>query len=339
MRFSPFAPAVAVILMAASAFAQAPPATADQDSAARLAQLRQRAEALRAALAGDVCANQDQARALLAGGGTTAAPAASPQNLPAASPQNPPAASPQNPPAASPQNLPAAPAQGDAAPLSRKELAARLHQAVVLVIAEKATGSGFFVTPDTVITNNHVVESSPDGDVVVVGQGLGAPRPARVVARTKTQGQNKRDYAILKISGAPVSTVLPLHLDAVELTDVVAAGFPGLLLDTDMNFRALIRGDMTAMPELAMSQGAIMAIQNRDRGLPVIAHSAPISGGNSGGPLVDACGRVIGINTFVNVAVQQASSAGFALASKDLGDYLRANGVSPAISAGGCGSK
>ncbi|HLO76555.1 MAG TPA: serine protease, partial [Magnetospirillum sp.] len=231
------------------------------------------------------------------------------------------------------------PAQGDAQVLTRQDLVDRLHHAVVLVIAEKDTGSGFFVTPDTVVTNNHVVASAKNGQVMVVGRGLDAPRPARVVARTKSQGQNERDYAILRVEGAQVATTLPLELQAGELSNVVAAGFPGLLLDTDMNFRALIRGDMKAMPELAMSQGAVMAVQNRDRGLPVIAHSAPISGGNSGGPLVDMCGRVLGINTFINVAVQQASSAGFALAANDLADYLRANGVKPEIASGACNAK
>lgn len=322
--WSPFLVAAAV-LAASPAFAQSADPLAEKE--ARVEQLRKRAEALKTALAGDVCGNRAASLALL---NTAIAPA--PEAGSATGKDAGKAGK-----AAEPQ--PDHPPQGESEPLSRKDLAARLHKAVVLVIADEDTGSGFFVTPDTVVTNNHVIADAAGPEVMVIGRGLDAPKRARVIAKTNGQGQNERDYAILKVEGVHVDTTLPLELETSELTNVVAAGFPGLLLDTDMNFHALIRGDMAAMPELAMSQGAVMAVQNRDRGLPVIAHSAPISGGNSGGPLVDMCGRVVGINTFVNVAVQQASSAGFALSSKDLAAYLRSNGVTPKIVSGPCTTK
>lgn len=322
MRFWPSFLVVASVLAASPAPAQSSEDLAEKE--ARVQQLHKRAEALRAALAGDVCANRAEAVSLL-----KAAPELVPERLPRPDTE-------ANKPNETKANLPL---QSEAQPISRKDLAARLHRAVVLVIADKDTGSGFFVTPDTVVTNNHVVAGAKGPEVIVVGRGLDAPKRARVIARTNAQGQNERDYAILKVEGVHVDTILPLELEISELTNVVAAGFPGLLLDTDMNFRALIRGDMKAMPELAMSQGAVMAVQNRERGLPVIAHSAPISGGNSGGPLVDMCGRTVGVNTFINVAVQQASSAGFAQSSKDLATYLRSNGIAPEIAATPCAGK
>lgn len=322
MRSWPSLVVAAAVLAASPALAQSADPVAEKQK--RVEQLHQRADALKAALAGDVCANRADSVALLK---ASIPPVAPPPDA-----------------AKSPDDKADTPAQGEVSPLSRKELAARLHKAVVLVIADKDTGSGFFITPDTVVTNNHVVASAKNGEVVVLGRGLDAPKQARVIAQTNAQGQNAqgqnvRDYAILKVEGAHVDTTLPLELETSELTTVVAAGYPGLLLDTDMNFRALIRGDMNAMPELAMSQGAVMAVQNRDRGLPVIAHSAPISGGNSGGPLVDMCGRTVGINTFINVAVKQASSAGFAQSSKDLAAYLRSNGITPEIAAVPCTGK
>jgi len=225
---------------------------------------------------------------------------------------------------------------GQATRLGRRELVAHLQQTVVLVVAGSDTGSGFFVTPDTVVTNNHVVQNAGNQDILLVGPALGGIHKARLIARTGDGGQNGRDYAILRVTDAKSKQVLPLATEVTALDSVVAAGFPGLLLDNDLNFRAMLRGDLNAMPDLALSQGAIMAVQNQGRGLTTLAHTAPISGGNSGGPLVDACGRVVGINTFINVAVEQASSAGFALASSDLIAYLRDKGVSPTLSAARC---
>lgn len=300
-----------------------------------IAQLRQRVDTLKSTLAGDVCAKPQESRAILEARVITPNANSLAPNNSAPNNSTPNSAQPNTPAAnnTSPQPASTGP---NANQLSRKDLADRLHKAVVLVLSEEDTGSGFFITPDTIITNSHVLDSAKNNRVTVVGRGLDSPKTAKIINKTNHHPENSRDYAILRLEGARVDTVLPISLEATELSGVVAAGFPGLLLDTDMNFQALIQGDMKAMPELAMSQGAIMAIQNRTRGLPVIAHSAPISGGNSGGPLVDMCGRTLGINTFINVSVDQGSNAGFAQASNDMVDYLRSHGVTPQIINSSC---
>ncbi len=61
--------------------------------------------------------------------------------------------------------------------------------------------------------------------------------------------------------------ILPLSPRPGELDNVIAAGFPGLLLANDLSFTALVGGDMSAMPNLALSQGTIMARQNAGRGV------------------------------------------------------------------------
>lgn len=313
-------------LLSATGFAQ----PADQTGSEAL---RLRIEQLQATLAGDVCANPDAARAVLMQ--TVPGSASTPASAMDGSLSTQTASLP--PPEAPAESRASQPATGgQARHLTRRELVAHLQQTVVLVVAGSDTGSGFFVTPDTVVTNNHVVENAGREDILLVGPALGGIQKARLIARTGDGGQNSRDYAILRVEGAKSKAVLPLASDVTALDSVVAAGFPGLLLDNDLNFRAMLRGDMNAMPDLALSQGAIMAVQNQGRGLTTLAHTAPISGGNSGGPLVDACGRVVGINTFINVAVEQASSAGFALASSDLITYLRDKGVSPTLSADRC---
>jgi S1-C subfamily serine protease len=233
-----------------------------------------------------------------------------------------------------PKAIPGQPA-ALARPLTRGQLVERLNEAVVIIIAGASTGSGFFIGPDLVVSNSHVVEGAQNSEVIVGGRTLGW-REGRVLARTPSAAPNSRDYSVIRVSGARLDNFLHFSENADKLEKVVAAGFPSLLLGNDMNFRAFLKGDKKAMPDLALSEGVIMARQNDERGLPTLAHSAAISGGNSGGPLVDGCGRVLGINTFIAVAAQQGTNAGFALASGDLMQFLRSKRLGFSLDSSRC---
>lgn len=282
------------------------------DDGSERAKLEERLKALETTLAGDVCLHPEAARALLA----AAAPGGS-----------------ANPISATPADL--TPAADPV--LGRDALVGRLKQAVVMVLTPEGSGSGFFITPDTLVTNSHVVEGADPNKIILIGPAVDGARPAQLIARVSGQGMQARDYALLKISGAPAKATLPIAAAATELEPVVAAGFPGLLIANDIQFQRLLHGTPTGMPDLILSQGSIMAIQNRSSSLPTIAHSAAISAGNSGGPLVDTCGRVVGVNTFIRVSVDQASHAGYAIASDDILRFLSEQHVSPTIKSSPCG--
>lgn len=276
------------------------------------AELEQRLQTLENTLAGDVCRDPAAARVVLEAElpGLSQAPSGAPTQL------------------AAHTALPA-----DAA-LPRDELVERLRQAVVLVLTPGGSGSGFFVTPNTLVTNAHVVEGAGD-KIVLIGPGVGGAEPARVIAKETGSGIQGRDYALLRTE-KPAKATLPLAAQATELEPVVAAGFPGLLLVNDIQFQRILQGKPEGLPDLILSQGSIMAVQNRSSRLPTIAHSAAISAGNSGGPLVDTCGRVVGVNTFIRVAVDQASHAGYAIAADDVLRYLAEQHVTPTVAAGPC---
>jgi S1-C subfamily serine protease len=74
---------------------------------------------------------------------------------------------------------------------------------------------------------------------------------------------------------------------------------------------------------LVLTRGSISTIQRLETGLIVMPHSADISPGNSGGPLVDTCGRVVGINTFVSFATQVADRVKYAQKTDSVMPWLR----------------
>lgn len=238
---------------------------------------------------------------------------------------------------------PAAVAPSPGTPAFQGTLAELLTQAVVLIIAPgrgpddgASTGSGFFVTPDLIATNRHVIEDADPDAIAVTSKKLGRVTRARVVAQTPSAEIGSPDIALLRVEGAPGVQPLAFSTVAAPLDPVIAAGFPGLLMESDEAFARLKRGDLSAVPEVILTDGKINAIQSAPGGMRIMPHSAAVSGGNSGGPLADACGRVLGINTFITANREQVAHANYAQKADGIVAFLRQNGAEVSDLSGPC---
>jgi S1-C subfamily serine protease len=162
--------------------------------------------------------------------------------------------------------------------LEATQIAQIVLPSVVLITVEcrdgsAVSGSGFFVGERLVATNRHVVECGDGGNIKYVGKDAIFP----VVARWFPPDE-ELDLALLKVGGAGKPALsLSDGRDVSIASKVYAAGAPKGLEGT-------------------FSDGIVSSVRQSEK---LIQHTAPISPGSSGGPLVDEYGRVIGINTLI----------------------------------------
>ncbi|QQS14264.1 MAG: trypsin-like peptidase domain-containing protein [Rhodospirillales bacterium] len=212
---------------------------------------------------------------------------------------------------------------------SAADLVPVLEAATAIILSPGGHGSGFFIGRNMVVTNRHVVkEPYPGNKVYLASRKFGTVLEGTVIAAAGTGQAGGSDFAVIRVDDQVPAHIKPLPLAAepASLKQVVAAGYPGAVVRNDRNFIDLIKGDPSKAPELVLTRGEISAVQNRERGIPSVAHTAAISSGNSGGPLVDSCGRVVGINTFGTKA-EAGPGGGFALGSTGIANFLKSSDV------------
>lgn len=135
-----------------------------------------------------------------------------------------------------------------------------------------STGTGFFVDSNgTIVTNFHVIERASSGYAIINNEG-------KYDIKFVLGYDEDLDIAILKIDYS-CDTVLEKRTAALEVGETVYA-----------------LGSSEGLTN-SFSSGIISALDRVIEGNKYIQTTAPISRGNSGGPLIDAKGRVVGITT------------------------------------------
>ena len=168
-------------------------------------------------------------------------------------------------------------------------------------------GSGFFVgtegsAVEYIITNAHVVTATDDnGNVIGYANKVhvvfdDVDSDSTVSAKVLKIFDNGLDLAILRLE-APTTLRKPLPLRSADSVDIMssvyALGFPGIA-DDSSGYLPSTTDDVT------ITEGKVTKEQFQAQGSNYLQVDAAISSGNSGGPLVDETGAVIGINSMVS---------------------------------------
>jgi serine protease Do len=182
------------------------------------------------------------------------------------------------------------------------------------LIESAASGSGVIISPDGyIVTNNHVVSGAQSLEVILAD---GATLPADLIGVDEYS-----DLAILQVQG-----YVPLPASWGN-SDILKAGEPVVAIGSPL-------GDFTN----TVTQGVVSAIERtieieEDYFLEgLIQTDAAINQGNSGGPLINTSGQVIGINTLIvrdSGRGAIAEGLGFAIPSntaRAIADQLIAHG-------------
>lgn len=170
--------------------------------------------------------------------------------------------------------------------MTSREIISKIEEIIIQIATPFSTGTGFYLREwNVIVTNEHVVRGNRE---VVVDGSKFEKQIVDVIYL-----DIKYDLAFLR---PPVHHKMPeISISSVNQTGegdrVIAAGHP-----FDLKFTA--------------TEGIISSLTHREDEIQYIQHDAALNPGNSGGPLVDMAGNIIGINTFI---IQNGNSIGFSL--------------------------
>ncbi|MEV6689932.1 trypsin-like peptidase domain-containing protein [Micromonospora sp. NPDC051196] len=192
-----------------------------------------------------------------------------------------------------------APTLAQRPPESLAGVAERVLPSVVTVrmvgVGGTSEGSGFIVSADGhVITNDHVVAGGTGKASVIFNDGSTAS--ATVVGQDE-----ESDIAVIKVTR---SGLRPVEFGD---SDALAVGDPVLAIGSPLSLANTVTAGIVSALDRTMQAGEP---GGPTRYYAAIQTDAAVNHGNSGGPLVDAAGRVIGVNSTIKSLVSEGQEAG-----------------------------
>lgn len=162
-------------------------------------------------------------------------------------------------------------------------------------------GSGFVVTPDGyVMTNSHVVANA---------RRIKLRTPAGEILEGQVVGEDPAtDLALVRVDASQLGAYLP-----IDSTLSPRVGQLAVAIGNPLGFESTVSTGVVSALGRSLSGKGGRLIDG------VIQHTAPLNPGNSGGPLLDTHGRVIGVNTAI---IARSQGIGFAIGVETAGWVL-----------------
>ncbi|MDR1510903.1 MAG: FHA domain-containing protein [Synergistaceae bacterium] len=179
-----------------------------------------------------------------------------------------------------------------------------------------ASGSGFAVTDNMFVTNKHVIE---DSDEIII---VGPEKKKTIAVKVWFPDDKNLDLALVRVAEdiGCIPVVFPPSGEFSKISsgqNAVAMGYPGVAEEFDITYALGKEG-------ITVTKGSISRlVENTDTRL--LQLDVAIEHGNSGGPLFDELGRVIGINSLGI----DGTSAKWAINAIELLPFLIRQGIAP----------
>ncbi|AKM83508.1 hypothetical protein A2422_01390 [Candidatus Woesebacteria bacterium RIFOXYC1_FULL_31_51] len=172
----------------------------------------------------------------------------------------------------------------------------KLKSSVIRIIGGFGEGSGFFISPTEVVTNFHVIADEPSPKIVFPDGTFETP--------VKIVGDSNMDIAVLTLKNEYPQKVyeLPSSMTFYDNEPLLSAGYP---------LGSEVTGDVTIV-----RGNFIDYRRSRKDYIGYLQTNISLVSGMSGGPLVDQCGQVVGINT------QSLAGISFFITASDVNDNL-----------------
>lgn len=181
------------------------------------------------------------------------------------------------------------------------------NSVVAITAGSDVIGSGIVIAPDRVLTVSHVIDTGAGAEMrILTGDAL---LPFSVIALDR-----ERDLALLGVNlPTPIDPIVwGSSTTLVRGQDVIALGFP------------------IGFASVALTKGVVSSPEQRYRSAVYVQTDAAINPGNSGGALVDADGRLVGVNV-AKIANVEVDAVGFSIPADEARAFVVASEPSIAL--------